>query len=145
MWPSLSTTPTWLLPPHSADPAWTASTVSSAFRRLPDYFPKSPRLLKPARLSKADQWRTYDASDVREDGRRLFLKAGASSAASHPHTILYSPGQTRRNTPQHSNSNPTPLSLPCALRVSLASDSYAYAMRSEEHTSELQSLRHLVC
>src|SRR5438045_7572741 len=48
------------------------------------------------------------------------------------------PWPASRSSPRHGLMNSRPVFLPNALAASIAA-------RSEEHTSELQSLRHLVC
>src|SRR5258705_7741350 len=91
-------------------------------------------------------------SDARE---RLIREARASAALNHPHIVtIHDVGETGGMPflvmefvagPRLSQARPTDLSRVVEIAVQICGALEHAHARSEEHTSELQSLRHLVC
>src|SRR5687768_18178119 len=62
-----------------------------------------------------------------------------------PYTTLFRSRSPGRPRPQEGARSPTETSSPCSMRLRKSLRTLDVLIRSEEHTSELQSRLHLVC
>src|SRR5262245_57523586 len=124
-----------------------------------------PRMLEqPGQMQRVLTSTMFDSTKSDQGPGECQLSRGHPVDADHPHydrsfhkdsthaTTLLRTGASRsisRNSPNGYMATPSPLTVCGTIRSRRSHESISFdarsTLRSEEHTSELQSLRHLVC